>query len=170
MHTLKDIRNNISFYKKKFGERNTDINIEELIDLDKENRDLIQKKEKLEQEKKLLSKTKDPNNFDKSKKITTEINNFSKKIDTIKKKINELLFNLPNISLDDVPIGKDEKQNKLIKKEGKIKNFSFKIKSHIELGLRNDLLDFETSVKLSGSRFSILKGNFVKRLIFVLYI
>ena len=66
MHTLKDIRNNISFYKKKFGERNTDINIEELIDLDKENRDLIQKKEKLEQEKKLLSKTKDPNNFDKS--------------------------------------------------------------------------------------------------------
>ena len=53
MHTLKDIRNNISFYKKKFGERNTDINIEELIDLDKENRDLIQKKRKTRTRKKI---------------------------------------------------------------------------------------------------------------------
>ena len=44
---------------------------------------------------------------------------------------------LPNLALDDVPIGKDEKSNKLIKKIGKIKKFSFKPKSHVEIGFKN---------------------------------
>ena len=56
-----------------------------------------------------------------------------------------------------MPVGKDEKSNKFIKKEGTIKKFSFKPKSHIELGSKNNNIDFETSIKLSGSRFVVLK-------------
>ena len=59
-----------------------------------------------------------------------------------------------------MPVGKDEKSNKFIKKEGTIKKFSFKAKSHIELGSKNNNIDFETSIKLSGSRFVVLKENF----------
>ena len=59
-----------------------------------------------------------------------------------------------------MPIGKDEKSNKLIKKSGFIKKFSFKIKSHVELGSKNKNIDFETSIKLSGSRFVVLKDKF----------
>ena len=54
MHNLKDIRNNLDHYKKKISERNTSINFKDLIDLDAKNRDLIQRKEKLEQEKNFI--------------------------------------------------------------------------------------------------------------------
>ena len=69
MHNLKEIRKNIELFEKKIKERNSTVDLKSLIKHDKENRELIQRKEKLEQEKKLLSK-KDPNNFDKSKNLT----------------------------------------------------------------------------------------------------
>ena len=58
-----------------------------------------------------------------------------------------------------MPIGKDEKSNKVIKQVGKIKNFPFKPKSHVEIGLKNNGIDFNTSIKLSGSRFVVLRKN-----------
>ena len=60
MHNLKEIRKNIELFEKKIKERNSTVDLKSLIKHDKENRELIQKKEKLEQEKKLLSKKKDP--------------------------------------------------------------------------------------------------------------
>ena len=66
---------------------------------------------------------------------------------------------MPNLAQDDVPIGKDEKSNKIIKQYGKIKEFSFKLKSHTEIGSKNNNIDFETASKLSGSRFVILKNE-----------
>ena len=58
MHNIKAIRNNLEFFEKKFKERFENVNLKKLLSLDKENRELIQKKEKLEQEKKLISKKK----------------------------------------------------------------------------------------------------------------
>ena len=54
MHNIKDIRKNLDFYKKKIAERNSDINFDVLIKLDGQNRELIQQKEKKEQEKKII--------------------------------------------------------------------------------------------------------------------
>ena len=73
MHNLKDIRNNLDFFKIKIKERNVNLDFEQLLDLDKENRELIRNKEILEQEKKILSKSKEEKNFDKSKKLSKEI-------------------------------------------------------------------------------------------------
>ena len=64
MHNIKDIRKNLENFKKKMSERNSLIEFDSLIELDQENRNLIQEKEKKEQEKKLLSKSKDPTNFE----------------------------------------------------------------------------------------------------------
>ena len=83
----------------------------------------------------------------------------SKKNAQFKNQLHKLLSNLPNIPLDDVPIGKDDTFNKVIKKEGKINKFDFKIMSHVDIGEKNNELDFETSSKLSGSRFVILKDK-----------
>ena len=74
MHDIKVIRNNPDIFFKKVSERNTKVNIKSLLDLDKRNRDLIQDKEKLEQEKKIISQKKDKNLFDKSKEISLKIN------------------------------------------------------------------------------------------------
>ena len=75
MHNLKEIRKNIELFEKKIKERNSNVDLKSLIKHDKENRELIQKKEKLEQEKKLLSKKKDPKILNKSKKLTKKLKN-----------------------------------------------------------------------------------------------
>ena len=160
MHNLKDLRNNLESFKKKLKERNVEFDIDNFNRKDKDNRDLIIEKEKLEQEKKSLSKSKDQANFIKSKKISENISILAKKQKDSQIDLNEILCSLPNLAADDVPIGKDETSNKLIKKVGNIKNYNFKIKSHVDLGAKNKGIDFETSIKLSGSRFVVLKNEF----------
>ena len=160
MHNIKDLRKNLDTFQKKLKERNINFNIEDFSKKDALNRELISKKESLEQEKKSLSKSKDKTNFEKSKKISDEIEILSKKQSDSQSEVNKIIHALPNIALDDVPIGKDEKSNKLIKQEGSIKKFSFKIKSHVELGSKNNNIDFESSIKLSGSRFVVLKDSY----------
>ena len=159
MHSLKEIRKNFESFKKKIKERNVDINFETLSSLDKQNREFIQKKEKLEQEKKILSKSKDDKNFEKSKQISSEINNLVLNQEKIQIKLNKILHEIPNIALADVPVGKDEKSNKLIKKVGSPKKFDFEVKSHVEIGQKNNSIDFDLSSKLSGSRYVVLKKN-----------
>ena len=160
MHNIKDLRKNLEKYNKKFLDRNFEFNINKFESLDNENRKLISEKEKLEHEKKTLSKSKDKSNFEKSKKISNDLIKISKEHNITQKKINDLLHILPNLALDEVPIGKDEKSNKLIEKIGTIKKFLFKPMSHIDLGSKFNGIDFETSIKLSGSRFVVLKDKF----------
>ena len=156
MHNIKEIRKDLDFFKKKISERNSSINFDDLIVLDKNNRELIQEKEKKEQEKKLLSKSKDPVNFNISKNLSKEINEISKKQNILQNKIYKILSNIPNIARNDVPVGINEKSNKIIKQIGSIKKFNFPIMSHVEIGEKNKQIDFKTSSKLSGSRFVIL--------------
>ena len=73
MHNLKNIRDNPDIFKKKISNRNVKINFDELLKLDIQNRETIQKKEKLEQDKKIISKQKDKAQFERSKKISEEI-------------------------------------------------------------------------------------------------
>ena len=159
MHNIKELRKKLKDYKKKLSDRNFDFDINTFEILDNENRKLISEKEKLEQEKGILSKSKDKTNFEKSKKISEKISEISKRQSISQKKLNDLLFILPNLAQNDVPVGKDQKSNKLIKKFGKIKEFSFKIKSHTELGSKSNEIDFDLASKLSGSRFVILKNK-----------
>jgi seryl-tRNA synthetase len=159
MHNIKDIRKNLENFKKKFKERNLDFDIKKFLKFDEINRNIIIKKETLEQEKKALSKSKDKSNFEKSKKISEEISSYAKEQQESQTNLNKILFSLPNIAVDEVPLGEDEKTNKLIKKTGSIKNFSFNVKSHIEIGSKQKNIDFDASIKLSGTRFVVLKDK-----------
>jgi len=157
MHDIKVIRNNPDIFFKKVSERNTKVNIKSLLDLDKRNRDLIQDKEKLEQEKKIISQKKDKNLFDKSKEISLKINQLNKEQMKAKNQIELILASLPNLALDDVPVGKDDSANKEIDKIGKIPKFDFKPLSHDQIGQKLGLMDFDIASKTSGSRFVFLK-------------
>ena len=123
MHNLKSIRENPDVFRKRISSRNVDINLDELLNLDKKNREIIQKKEKLEQEKKIISKSKNEDQFKKSKEISKEIKILENELEKLKKNINKILYFIPNLALDDVPIGEDEKSNKEINKYGNISNF-----------------------------------------------
>ena len=159
MHNLKTIRENIDLFKKKIKERNVTVNFDELLILDKKKREILQKKEKLEQEKKIISRNKDKKLFKESKKISAEIDDLEKINIDLSKKINPILNLLPNIALDEVPVGKDEKFNKELKIYGNIPQFSYQPKSHFDLGENLNLMDFDTATKTSGSRFVFLKGK-----------
>ena len=162
MHNIKDIRKKLDFFKKKLSERNVNIDFDALIDLDKQNRELIQSKEKKEQEKKILSKSKEEKNFELSKKLSLEINDLESKQAELQKKVHDIVSGLPNIAHDDVPVGKDEKSNKLIKQNGTVRKFSFPVKSHVDIGEKNKQIDFKNSAKLSGSRFVILNNDYAQ--------
>ena len=159
MHDIKNLRKNLDIFKKKFLDRNVNFDSDNFEKLDSLNRKLITEKEKLEQDKKILSKSKDKSNFEKSKNISEKISKISKDQSDIQNKLNKILNFLPNLALDDVPVGKDDKSNKIINKVGNIKEFSFQPKSHTELGSKNKDIDFEISIKLSGSRFVVLKDK-----------
>ena len=159
MHNIKDIRNNFEDFKNSIKHRNIDINLDEIIELDKKNRNFIHDKEKLEMEKKSISKSKDESLFKKSKEISIQIEELSKKQKIVKDKLDNILSSIPNVPLNDVPVGKDENDNKEVIKVGKINKFSFKPKSHYELGEKLNMLDFDLASKTTGSRFVFVKDK-----------
>ncbi len=83
------------------------------------------------------------------------------KVAKLKEKRDKLLRTIGNILDKSVPSGKDDSENKVLKKVGKIPKFNFPIKDHIELGLELDLIDLDTAAKNSGARFYYLKNEAV---------
>ena len=159
MHNLKLIRENLGDFKNKISKRNIKVDFDKLIQLDKKHREIIGNKEKLEQQKKIISKSQDKKQFEKSKNISNEINQLIIEEKKIGKKISQILDVIPNIGLDDVPVGSDEKSNKIINSTGEIPKFSFKVQSHYDLGKKKGLLDFDLASKTTGARFVFLKGK-----------
>ena len=159
MHDIKYIRNNPSEFEKEIKKRNVKIDLNKILELDKINRSLIQKKETLESEKKKISKTNDKSLFEKSKKLSAEIEKLYNDQNKIDKDLNSILSNIPNIALNDVPIGQDDKSNVEIKKIGTIPSFNFEPKPHYVLGENLNMLDFNLATKTSGSRFVFMKDK-----------
>ena len=159
MHNIKDIRKDIDNFKNSIKNRNVDIDFDKILNLDEDNRKLIQEKEKLEMEKKTISKSKDEKLFAQSKEISNKIDDLSKNQKIIKDQLDVILSSMPNLPLNDVPIGKDENSNKELTKSGEIKEMSFKPKSHYEIGEKLNMLDFDLATKTTGSRFVFVKDK-----------
>ena len=159
MHNLKEIRKDFDTFEKSLEKRSIDIDFGQIKDLDIKNRELIQKKETLEKEKKDISKSKDKSLFEKSKEISLNLEKIIDQQKIVKKNLDNILSNIPNIPHNDVPIGKDENDNVEIKQFGKITKFDFNPKSHYELGENLGMLDFDLATKTTGSRFVFVKDK-----------
>ena len=159
MHNIKDIRDDFENFKKIIKSRNVDVDLEDILILDKQNRILISEKETLEMEKKAISKKNDKSLFEKSKEISIKIDELSLKQKKIKDELDIVLSAIPNLPFKGVPIGNDENFNKEILKSGNIKKFNFKPKSHYEIGEKLNMLDFELATKTTGSRFVFVKDK-----------
>ena len=157
MHNIKNVREDYELFEKKLKNRNIEIDFKQIKDLDIKNRNLIQKKEGLEKEKKDISKKNDKSLFEKSKEISNLIEQLAKDQNKINVNLNNILSSIPNIPLDEVPVGMDEKSNKVLEIKGEIKKFNFKPKSHYELGENLEMLDFNLATKTTGSRFVFVK-------------
>ena len=159
MHNIKDLRKNFENFKNLLKNRNVELDLDLILKLDEKNRNLIEKKEKLEKEKKEISKSKDKSLFAKSKELSVKIEDLSKKQGQTQDELDNIISSLPNLPLDDVPIGEGESSNKEINKFGNLPKFDFKPKSHTELGNNLNMLDFDLATKTTGSRFVFVKDK-----------
>jgi seryl-tRNA synthetase len=93
-----------------------------------------------------------------SSALKTKIEQLGGALADAEAKVEELLLHLPNLPHESVPVGKDDSENKIVREEGKKRTYDFAPQPHWDLGTKLDIIDFERGVKVSGSRFYVLKG------------
>jgi seryl-tRNA synthetase len=140
--------------------------VSNIIELDEERRNLIQQVEDMRSERNVVSKEIGRMKDKDARQAKIEaMRDLGDKIDEIDGHLNEvdselqgLLAELPNIPDEDVPVGVDDSDNVVLRTVGDIPEFNFEPKPHWELGPELGILDFESGVKLAGSRFYVLSG------------
>ena len=95
---------------------------------------------------------------DQASKLTSEIKELTSDLDALLAEIDEFVLSIPNLIDDDVPDGTDETANIELRKEGAPRDFNFEVKDHLEIG-RNHEIDMEAGVKITGSRFKVLRND-----------
>lgn len=134
--------------------------IDKILALDERWRHIL--KELEESRAEANKKSKDapaPKEIENLKKLKKKIKVLEGKLGMVEKELNGLMYQLPNLLLPDVPIGKDEKDNKVLYEVGERPKFNFEPKKHYELGESLDIIDTERAAKVSSSRFGYLKGQ-----------
>jgi seryl-tRNA synthetase len=163
------IRNNSEAIKKSLVDLNTEAPIDDVIDLDARRRDILHEVEVLRADRNQGSKAigqlmregkKDEAEAQKQAMadLGDKIDGFSQELRQVEQDLNAAMLQVPNMPLPEVPLGPDESHNVVTAEKGEKFNFDFTPKPHWELGETLGIIDFERGVKLSGSRFYVLKG------------
>lgn len=138
-----------------------------LLETDKRRRDLISKVDALRKERNEISqtiakttdKTQKAKLITKAREIKTQLETYETELEGVEKDFYDLMLRVPNIPADDVPYGVSEEDNVEIKRWGKIPEFDFTPKDHIELGELLDIIDIPRGVKIAGTRSYYLKNE-----------
>lgn len=148
--------------------RKSEFSLDEFLAKDKEWRNLVSKSETIQASLKNKSKEiglamKEKRDAESIKAEVAALKNEKDKIDLDLEKVtfemNDVLLRLPNLPMDDVPTGAGEEDNKMVRKWGEPKKYSFTPKEHDEIGVALGILDFERGVKISGTRFTFICGD-----------
>ncbi len=159
------IKENLKELKKVTKDKGIELDYDKLLKLDEKRRNLIQQTDKIRQQRnENADLLKDPKKrtdklIKEGKVLKDKLVALESDYNKVKAEYDLLMLKVPNLISEDTPIGKDEKDNKVIDKWGKIPKFNFKIKDHIELGKDLDLIDIDRGVKVSGFRGYFLKNE-----------
>ncbi|MDR2645001.1 MAG: serine--tRNA ligase [Endomicrobium sp.] len=169
MLDIKGIRENPEAVKRAMLIRNKEIDFTELLKWDDERKFVINENEKLRLKRNKVSeeigklkregKEPPPEVLEEMNEIRDLIQEREKQLLSLENHIEDFLLGLPNIPDSSVPIGRDERDNKIIRYIGEPKKTSFKPKYHWEVGEKLGIIDFATASKISGSRFVVLKNE-----------
>ena len=175
MFDLRSIRENPEFFRDRWNRRTDQLGdiVDKIISLDTQVREAVTKKQSAETKRntnsKLIGKAKAEGNEDEFIRLRasvaqakTEIESAEKQENAAREQLDSILLGLPNIPLDDVPLGDDEASNIEVSRWGQPREFSFTPKPHDEIGVTLGLMDFETAAKISGARFVILSGELAR--------
>ena len=166
MLSINLIRENPEVVREALDRRGEDnAPLDRIIELDEKRRVILTSSEALRarrnQVSKELSKMKEkpPKVIAEMRQVGSEIKTLETDLKEMDEELDRLLLHMPNIPLQDVPSGADESGNVLIKTVGTAPTFDFQPRPHWEIGENLGILDFERGVKMSGSRFYVLKGR-----------
>ncbi len=157
MLDIKIIRDNPGLVRKAVADRNDSAPVDEIIELDTLRRKKVGELDSLRQERKSLSKQREQA-AERGRQLRTEIQALEEELKGIDEKLEALMLQVPNLPQPDVPIGPNDTENVQVRSWGEKKTFDFEAKPHWDLGEALDIIDFERGVKISGSRFYVLKG------------
>ena len=161
------LRNNIDEVESKLNLRGFKIDKKIFIDLESKRKNLQIKVQELQESRNNLSKKigvekSKGNNVSDYMRSVGQTNDLLKEqnsaLEEVQNKIQEFLLNIPNLAHESVPIGQSENENEVIREEGEKKEFSFKVKDHVDLG-ESLGLDFDLGAKLSGARFTTIRSG-----------
>lgn len=132
--------------------------VDRVLKVDETRRQLIGEIEKYRQERNKLAQLRQ-GSAGQGKKIKEMLRKLEPDLRAVEEELKNLLFEIPNLPASDVPVGKDERENKVVKTWGRPKKFEFKPKDHLELGELLDVIDVKRATKVSGTRFNYLKNE-----------
>ncbi len=164
MLDIKFVKENKEAIKKAIKDKNIDLDLEELLQVDKKRVRLLQEIESLQAEKnKLNAEIAQSENkkaiIAKGSEIKKELARLEPKYKEVKNKFEDLMVRVPTIPSEDTPVGKDDADNVEIDRWGDKPKFDFKPKTHIEIGKKLDILDLEKGAKVGGYRGYYLKNE-----------
>jgi len=160
MLDLKYIRENKNAIIKSAQDKGFKIDLDRVLDLDEQRKKLQKKIDDLRFTRNTKSKTKPTEEeIQRLRILGDEIKKLEGENDRVNEQLNVLLLTIPNIAFDDVPVGKDENSNKVIKQWGEPKKFPFNIKDHVQIGENLELIDLERGAKIAQSGFYFLKNE-----------
>jgi len=160
MIDIKLLRDNFEKSKELLIRRGVSASdFDRVIDLDSKKRLLTTEVQSLREDKNKISSIR-PYNVERAKEIKIELKDKEVQLKEVESEFDKIYLILPNIPFEDVPVGKEEKDNKIIENIGKIPKFKFKAKDHTELA--GDDVDLKRAAKTSGARFVILKNDIAK--------
>ncbi|MFH1582159.1 MAG: serine--tRNA ligase [bacterium] len=169
MLDIKFIRQNPEKVKEGAKKKGVEVDVDKILDIDKQKREGMQALEDMRAKKNKASKrivaAKDEKERDviimEMKELDANNDKLEEKVKTLKEKLDWLMMRIPNLPLETVPVGKDDKENVVIETIGNKTEFDFIPKDYMELGESLDLIDVKRAAKVSGSRFGFLKGELV---------
>jgi seryl-tRNA synthetase len=157
MLDLKFIRENIDLVRQVVANRQTTAPLDEILELDAERRQKVLELEGLRHTRKEMAREKRAS-ADEGRDLRVMIKDMEEEVRRLDEHLEELLLQVPNIPHPTTPVGKDESDNITVRSWGELKRFDFEPAPHWKLGESLGIIDFERGVKLSGTRFYVLKG------------
>ncbi|HOJ77472.1 MAG TPA: serine--tRNA ligase [Bacillota bacterium] len=167
MLDIKLVRNEPEKIINGLAKRGITVSLDDFLQLDEKRRAILVEVEQLKNKRNTVSKEVGRLKAQKQdaaeliaemQQVGDKIQQLDEEIRTIEEKLNQFLLLLPNIPHESVPVGKDETENKEIRKWGEPRQFDFEPKSHDEIGTQLGIMDFERAAKISGARFVVMKN------------
>jgi seryl-tRNA synthetase len=166
MLDLRFIRENPDLVKEALVRLNTTAPIDEILSLDEQRRGLLSEVEALRARRNAVSKEigKMKNGdrrqalIEEMREVGERIKGLDDQVRQVEEQLNDAMLQVPNMPHESVPVGRDESENVVVRTWGQPKEFNFEPLPHWDLGPTLDIIDFERGVKLSGTRFYVLKG------------